>query len=133
MFGLFEPLDNIRGFLESGGYVLWLIFFVSLCLWMLIIERYWYLRMEHPKVVKSVLEQWQQRSDTSSWYAQRIRDAKISQIWLKLSRSLAFIRTLVAVCPLLGLLGTVTGMIHVFDVMDWNDRNLSVHHIIWYR
>ena len=71
MFGLFEPLGNIRGFLESGGYVLWLIFFVSLCLWMLIIERYWYLRVEHPKVVKSVLEQWQQRSETSSWHAQR--------------------------------------------------------------
>jgi biopolymer transport protein ExbB len=27
------------------------------------------------------------------------------------------IKTLVAVCPLLGLLGTVTGMIEVFDVM----------------
>jgi biopolymer transport protein ExbB len=27
------------------------------------------------------------------------------------------IKTLVAVCPLLGLMGTVTGMIEVFDVM----------------
>jgi biopolymer transport protein ExbB len=27
------------------------------------------------------------------------------------------IQTLVAICPLLGLLGTVTGMIEVFDVM----------------
>jgi biopolymer transport protein ExbB len=30
---------------------------------------------------------------------------------------LPIIKTLVALCPLLGLMGTVTGMIEVFDVM----------------
>jgi len=35
----------------------------------------------------------------------------------KLGRGLLLIKTLVAICPLLGLLGTVTGMIEVFDVM----------------
>jgi biopolymer transport protein ExbB len=32
-------------------------------------------------------------------------------------RNLALIKTCVALCPLLGLLGTVTGMIEVFEVM----------------
>ena len=41
----------------------------------------------------------------------------ISEIKLRLSRSLPTIKTLIALCPLLGLLGTVTGMIQVFDVM----------------
>ena len=36
--------------------------------------------------------------------------------WLR-CRFLLLIRTLMAVLPLLGLLGTVTGMIQVFDVM----------------
>jgi biopolymer transport protein ExbB len=41
----------------------------------------------------------------------------ISELSEKLNHSLAYIKTLVAICPLLGLLGTVTGMINVFDVM----------------
>ncbi|MDW8478919.1 MAG: MotA/TolQ/ExbB proton channel family protein [Xanthomonadales bacterium] len=53
----------------------------------------------------------------SRWYARRIRELWISQTAVELSRGLSFIRTCVAVCPLLGLLGTVTGMILVFDVM----------------
>jgi biopolymer transport protein ExbB len=41
----------------------------------------------------------------------------ISEVELKLSDGLALIKTIVAVCPMFGLLGTVTGMIEVFDVM----------------
>jgi biopolymer transport protein ExbB len=32
-------------------------------------------------------------------------------------RNIALIQTCVALCPLLGLLGTVTGMVEVFEVM----------------
>jgi biopolymer transport protein ExbB len=41
----------------------------------------------------------------------------ISEVRLKLERGLPLIATIVAVCPMFGLLGTVTGMIEVFDVM----------------
>jgi biopolymer transport protein ExbB len=33
------------------------------------------------------------------------------------------IKALIAICPLLGLLGTVTGMIAVFDVMTYSGGN----------
>ena len=36
---------------------------------------------------------------------------------IDLQRGLQIIKSLVALCPMLGLLGTVTGMIEVFDVM----------------
>ena len=37
---------------------------------------------------------------------------------LKIENNLALIKTLIALCPLFGLLGTVTGMIDVFTVLS---------------
>ncbi|MGO0307376.1 MotA/TolQ/ExbB proton channel family protein [Endozoicomonas acroporae] len=36
----------------------------------------------------------------------------------RVDRNIPLIKTIIAVCPLLGLLGTVTGMVAVFDVMS---------------
>ena len=60
---------------------------------------------------------WQQVSRRRENLARYIRTALVSEARIRLNGSLPLIRTLVAVCPLLGLLGTVTGMIQVFDVV----------------
>lgn len=41
----------------------------------------------------------------------------VSRASMRLNANLPLINVMVALCPLLGLLGTVTGMIEVFDVM----------------
>ena len=64
-----------------------------------------------------MLNDWQARAERNSWNSEQIRDAMISKVRLSLNQSLATIQAFVALCPLLGLLGTVTGMIEVFDVM----------------
>ena len=112
-----ESFEQILLFIERGGNVLWGIFAVSLVLWSLIIERYVYLLRTYPKYLEQTIESWRSRSDTSSWAARKIREAWLSEVSLHLTRSLSLIKTLVALCPLLGLLGTVTGMIHIFDVI----------------
>ena len=81
------------------------------------IERYWYVTSVFPKVMKQIITDWDARKDTTSWYAHKIRDAWISQASDKLSERMLLIKTLVAMCPLIGLLGTVTGMITVFEIM----------------
>ncbi len=64
-----------------------------------------------------MIAEWDNRTDTTSWKARKIREAWISQMSEKLNSGVAFIKTLVAICPMIGLLGTVTGMITVFELM----------------
>jgi len=117
MLPLPEYLELMHDFFESGGYVLGAIFVVSLLLWALIVERYVYLRLVYPQDLGRLVEAWRLRSDQTSWFAHKIRLALIHDMATRLSRYQALIRSLIAICPLLGLLGTVTGMINVFDVM----------------
>ncbi len=110
-------LFNIHLLLESGGLVLWAILIASVLMWTLIIERYLFVYALHPKQVKKLIADWHQRSERSSWYAQKIRQGMIAESALSLKRYLMSIRTLIVALPMLGLLGTVDGMIQTFDVL----------------
>jgi biopolymer transport protein ExbB len=113
----FEFLTAIRDFVETGGDVLLLIGAVTFVMWILILERSWYFRWIHLPDAEALLASWAARDDHSSWDAHHLRTMLISEMEMKLERSLIVIKALVALCPMLGLLGTVTGMIEVFDVM----------------
>lgn len=104
-------------FLHAGGNVLPAILAVTFVMWTLILERVWFLRITGRAAVAQLIGEWRARDDRSSWYAHQIRRALVSRISLEFRRSIPIIRTLVSLCLLLGLLGTVTGMIEVFEVM----------------
>ncbi|MCB9724623.1 MAG: MotA/TolQ/ExbB proton channel family protein [Spirochaetaceae bacterium] len=108
---------DVQAFLETGGGVLRFIGIVTITMWTLMLERFYYFYAVFPKVSEEAQATWRAREDHSSWGAHQIRRLMISELRMQLESGLAYIRVLVALCPLLGLLGTVTGMIEVFDVM----------------
>jgi biopolymer transport protein ExbB len=117
MFLEIEAVAAVRAFIERGGDVLIMIAVVTFLMWTLMLERFWYFKVIQPREARQVEEAWRSRSDHDSWFADQARRLLVSEMRLDLNHSVNSIKTLVALCPLLGLLGTVTGMIEVFDVM----------------
>ncbi len=117
MIVLGEAWISIQDFFDAGGDVLVWIALLTFVLWTLIIERFLYRRIGHASEITRVCAVWKQRRDKSSWYAHQIRRSLISQVSARCHQFVGSIHTLVALCPLMGLLGTVTGMMEVFEIM----------------
>ncbi len=103
--------------MSAGGSVLWLIAILAAFMWAIILERIWYFNAGHKEYMGKLKSEWDSITDHSSWKAQQIKDKLMSQAKEAVNRHLSLINTCVALAPLFGLLGTVTGMIEVFQVM----------------
>ena len=103
---------------EQGGFILMAILAASLYMWFLLVERYWCHRAQLPEVRKHLRSQWQAESD-GPLTASRIRRIKalVGDLRAEADKNMLALNALVAILPLLGLLGTVSGMIKVFEVM----------------
>ena len=112
--------EYIRDFMELGGPVLYLIALLLIIMWYMIIERIFYIRGPHKRAVQAATEQWEARAERNSWAAHQVREQLVSTVGSKLKENLSMIQACVALAPLFVLLGTVTGMIEVFQVMAVN-------------
>jgi biopolymer transport protein ExbB len=117
MYWFDNALEAVARFMDMGGNVLWLIALLLFCMWALIFERAWYFYAGWKADAAKAIQQWESRGERKSWAAQQIRLKLISEAQIQINQYLPVIKTMVALCPLLGLLGTVTGMIEVFNIM----------------
>jgi len=120
MQALIDAYEAIRDFLELGGPVLRIIGVVILVMWILILERLIFFRTALKGLIQEAFVQWEARPERKSWHAHQARARIVSQVKMSAEQSLPMIQTLVALCPLFGLMGTVTGMISVFEVMSFS-------------
>ncbi len=117
MVALVDAIAAIKAFMASGGPVLTYIAVLTFVMWTLIFERIWYFRGGLKQDVQTTLDAWEARKERNSWNAHQVRYALISRISEKVNINMDMVATMVMLCPLLGLLGTVTGMIEVFNVL----------------
>lgn len=117
MYWFDTAYQAVSRFMEMGGNVLWLIAALLFTMWTLIFERVWYFKSGWKRDAGKAIATWEGRPERRSWSAMQIREKLISEARLQINSHLPMIKTMVALCPLLGLLGTVTGMIEVFNIM----------------
>ncbi len=109
--------QDLQAFLDRGGPVLIVIMAATFVMWALIIERLFYFRFAHKNVAADAIAEWQARGDRHSTPARWIRNKLVAEVRAKAEANVQLTKAMVALAPLLGLLGTVTGMVAVFDIL----------------
>lgn len=117
MLWIADSFEAIRDFMNLGGPVLRAIAVTIFLMWVFIAERLLFFRTSMKEMSRQIHDSWEARQERRSWHAHQIRELMISRFSEASNKGIHVIQTLVALCPLLGLLGTVTGMISVFQVM----------------
>jgi biopolymer transport protein ExbB len=117
MYALFDAWEGVQDFMAQGGPVLYAIAVLIFITWTFIFERIWYFKFVLGKDVDMALNAWEARGERKSKRAHQVREALISRVSEKINQSMPLINTLVTLAPLFGLLGTVYGMIKVFEIM----------------
>ena len=117
MLDLATPLVAIVGLLETGGPVMVLIAFNGAAIGAIFVDRLLVIGFGRGRRERAVLESAELVRALPPRLARHVWELRGSQLAVQLNRPLSMLRSLVALSPLLGLLGTVSGMIEVFDVL----------------
>ncbi len=112
-----NAIQVIGNFLNAGGPVVVALLCSTFLMWLLITERGLYFLFAHRRLMGDTQKAWDNREDRRSWEAYAYRERLISQVTIENQKHLNVIRALILITPLLGLLGTVTGMLEVFQVI----------------
>lgn len=102
---------------DLGGGILLLIVILAALLWALLLERFLFIGREYPPMLSEAVNAWRGRDERRSWHAQKFRNFLLHRANLLLQRNFGLVKTLIKLCPLLGLLGTVLGMLEIFDAV----------------
>lgn len=138
-------IEEVLNLVTLGGWVMIPIFFIGWFAWVLLIERYFYFRVARGNSVCKFWNLYETKGETAAlrylkksprgfflklveamrryrdYGPEAVRngmDAARHEASLEFSKSLRTIAVCASVAPMLGLLGTVTGMVHTFETIQ---------------
>ena len=112
-----EVFKTYTNFINQGGPVVLILFFISIYLFILISAKFKFL-FSDIEILKAEYKQNLLSLEKDQLYSLNLSALKCDFKNL-ITKDFYIIQTLIALCPVLGLLGTVTGMIEVFDVVSF--------------
>lgn len=127
-------LADLQFYFESGGYVMPPLALATVILWYALGYRYWVLRRGSVRSVRNLIERYSKQAPESTrglveeailmgisikrsqkLYTRRYMDDSFHSFLKEAKRYRSLVTAIVVSAPLMGLLGTVTGMIETFD------------------
>ena len=141
-----EVFSSVKHLFQSGGFVMYPLLILSLITIAIAVERFYYYRInrkgsrvffhgvyhaamqkdwdtiaklckEFPSAISRIIESGMENASTETSMKGSFSD-RMSMEAINFRRYLDYLSAIVTIAPLLGLLGTVTGMIQTFSVLD---------------
>ncbi|MEL4362711.1 MotA/TolQ/ExbB proton channel family protein [Shewanella algae] len=101
-------------FVLQAGVIVWLILLLSCLMWYLLLQGFSRIRRLSPRWLDDANQLNVRLTRYDLWQKAQLQQAFLSRAALNLNRGLDWIDSLIRILPLLGLLGTVDGMISSF-------------------
>ena len=112
-----------------GGPVLYLLFGLTFLIFLLLIDKYIFIFIQSRTWVKEKFSSFMKINPPSSTKYKFVEATLISNVKRKTASNIKILDGLIGMCPMIGLLGTVYGMIEVFEVLSFlgtgNPRAMS--------
>lgn len=115
----FETLLN---FMEQGGGVMGALFFLSCVCAFIFFEKCMLLIQIKSKVCPRKVRFIQYHDVPMNWHDRILFQAYTDQLQCMIFRRLSLMKSMIRIFPLLGLLGTVIGMIQIFDQLAISEQ-----------
>ena len=112
-----------------GGPVLFILFFISFLIFFIFVNKYMFIYFDKYDWYSNKLDNFIQDNPPENFSLKQVQKTYISELKRISNTNIKMLDGLIGMCPMIGLLGTVYGMIEVFEVLSFlgtgNPRAMS--------